>query len=103
MAQAFPAANAAAARAIGATRFVATPTFDIDRALPVQLEAHRRGREAIKGVRPDLPVGLSVALHDEQAGSPDSRLQDKMAQVYQPWFDAAKKDDFIGVQTYSRR
>ncbi|QQV79498.1 glycoside hydrolase family 1 protein (plasmid) [Sphingomonas aliaeris] len=102
MAQAFTAANAAAARAIGATRFVATPTFDIDRALPVQLEAHRRGREAIKGVRPDLPVGLSVALHDEQAGSPDSRLQDKMAQVYQPWFDAAKEDDFIGVQTYSR-
>ncbi|WP_294264403.1 glycoside hydrolase family 1 protein [uncultured Sphingomonas sp.] len=102
MAPGFAAANAAAARAIGADRFVSTPTFDVRRALPVQLEAHRRAREAIKSVRPDLPVGLSLALNDEQPGSPDSGVKAKIAEVHQPWFEAARADDFIGVQTYGR-
>lgn len=98
----FAMGNQAAAKAIGSDRFSATPTFDIDRALPNQLAAHRRACEAIKALRPDLILGLSLALADEQAAPGGSALERKIAQVYAPWFEAVAKDDFIGVQTYGR-
>jgi beta-glucosidase len=98
----FAQGNAAAAKAVGSDRFSSTPVFDAERAGPIQAQAHRRAVEAIKSVRPDLQLGLSLAVADEQAGPAPSGLQRKIAQVYAPWFDAVAKDDFIGVQTYGR-
>jgi beta-glucosidase len=98
----FAQANAAAARAVGSDRFSSTPVFDAERAGPIQAQAHRRAVEAIKSVRPDLLLGLSLAVADEQAGPVPTGLQRKIAHVYAPWFDAVAQDDFIGVQTYGR-
>jgi beta-glucosidase len=98
----FAKANAAAATAIGASRFSATPTFDTRRATPVQVAAHQRATEAIKAIRPDLQLGLSLAVADEQAGPGKTAIHEKIAQVYTPWFEAVSKDDFVGVQTYGR-
>jgi beta-glucosidase len=98
----FAQGNAAAAKAVGSDRFVSTPVFDAARAAPIQAEAHRRAIEAIKSVRPDLQLGLSLAVADEQAGPDPSGLQRKIAHVYTPWFEAVAKDDFVGVQTYGR-
>jgi len=69
---------------------------------PNLLGAHRAGREAIKSVRSDLPVGFTLALFDDQAVGDDS-LRDAMREkLYGPWLETAKKDDFIGVQNYER-
>ncbi|WP_395396743.1 family 1 glycosylhydrolase [Novosphingobium sp. BL-8A] len=98
----FSAANRMAANRIGSARFSATPTFDIARALPNQIAAHHRAYDAIKAIRPDLQLGLSLTLADEQAAPGDSARDHKIAEVYQPWFEAVSRDDFVGVQTYGR-
>lgn len=98
----FEAGNRAAAKRIGSDRWSSMPTFDIARALPNQIDAHRRAYAAIKAIRPDLSLGLSLAVADEQPAVGSSGYAAKVAQVYQPWFEIVTKDDFVGVQTYGR-
>jgi beta-glucosidase len=65
--------------------------------------AHRAAREAIKSRRPGLPVGLSLAVVDDQVVGDDPSVRDrKRAEVYGMWLDLARDDDFIGVQNYER-
>jgi beta-glucosidase len=65
--------------------------------------AHRAAREAIKSRRPGLPVGLSLAVVDDQVVGDDPSVRDrKRAEVYGLWLDLARDDDFIGVQNYER-
>lgn len=66
------------------------------------LAGHKAGRQAIKAVRPDLPVGVSLAMNDDQAVGPGSRRDEIRARLYEPWLEAAREDDFIGVQNYWR-
>jgi beta-glucosidase len=64
---------------------------------------HRAARAAIKARRPDLPVGLSLAVVDDQVVGDDPSVRDrKRAEVYGLWLDLAREDDFIGVQNYER-
>ena len=65
--------------------------------------AHLAGKVAIKARRPDLPVGLSIAIVDDQVFGADASLRDrKRAEVYGPWLALAREDDFVGVQNYER-
>jgi beta-glucosidase len=66
------------------------------------LAAHARAREAIKSVRPSLPVGVSLMMTDDQPAAGVSRIAQKRAEVYGPWFEAARADEFLGTQTYTR-
>ena len=66
------------------------------------LAAHEKGKAAIKSVRGNLPVGLTLAMEDDQPAGSDSHVDQKRADVYGPWLNLAKKDDYIGVQTYTR-
>jgi beta-glucosidase len=94
---------AAAARVSPTGAFVATNVMnfeDLPRARPIMLAAHAAGRQAIKSIRPDLPVGVSLAVVDDQAVGPGSRRDEKRAEVYGAWLEAARGDDFIGVQNY---
>jgi beta-glucosidase len=96
---------AAAARALQVEIFAAANALnleDLGRQQANLLAAHRRGREAIKSVRPDLKVGVSLAISDDQAVGSDSRRDAKRAEVYGAWLEAARNDDFIGVQNYDR-
>lgn len=69
---------------------------------PILLEAHRKARAAIKSVRPDLPVGVSLAIEDDQATGDATLRDDKRSYVYDAWLKAAREDDFLGVQNYER-
>ncbi|MBV9830707.1 MAG: glycoside hydrolase family 1 protein [Marmoricola sp.] len=65
--------------------------------------AHRAARDVIKGVREDLPVGLSLAVVDDVVVGDDPSVRDrKRREVYEPWFDVVAEDDFVGVQNYER-
>ncbi len=66
------------------------------------LAAHAKAKEAIKSIRADLPVGFNLAMQDDQAAPEDSHLDEKRADVYGPWLEAARHCDYLGVQTYSR-
>ncbi|WP_019180867.1 glycoside hydrolase family 1 protein [Microbacterium yannicii] len=64
---------------------------------------HRAARAAIKSRRPELPVGLSLAIVDDVAAPGGEELRDrKRAEVYEHWLILAREDDFVGVQNYER-
>jgi beta-glucosidase len=80
-------------------------------ALPEEIDAledgmaagHVAARAAIKARRPDLPVGLSLAIMDDVVVGDDPSVRDrKRAEVYQRWLELARRDDFLGVQNYER-
>jgi beta-glucosidase len=77
---------------------------DHDRIEAGLLQAHAAGYQAIKAVRPNLPVGLSIAIADDQAvDGGEAMVAKKRAMAYEPWFRAIQAHgDFIGVQTYTR-
>ena len=95
----------AAARATGSATFAAGNSLwiaDVPRVQANMLAAHRAGRAAIKAVRPDLPVGVSLAIIDDQAVGADSMRDRMRAKLYGAWLEAARSDDFVGVQNYER-
>jgi beta-glucosidase len=94
---------------VDAAKACASPNFSSaqfgrqDVMLPNLVEAHKQGYAAIKAGPGDFPVGLSLAMMDDQAVGENSRRDEKRAQCYQPWLDVLKgTGDFVGVQTYSR-
>jgi beta-glucosidase len=66
------------------------------------LAAHHKGKDAMKSVRSDMPVGFNLAMLDDQPAPEDSHVAEKRADVYGPWLEVAKQCDYLGVQTYSR-
>lgn len=96
----------AAAKAMGVPKFAAGNAIDLD-DLDVStanlIAGHKAGRAAIKAVRPDLPVGASLSLFDDQAAGRNSMRDAMRAKLYGPWLEAVKGDDFLGVQNYERQ
>ncbi len=93
----------AAEAALGApiaSNFLFTPP---DALLRNGLGAHAAGRDAIKSVRPEVQVGVTLSLQDEQAEPGAEVVRDaRLAKMVDPFLDLVKGDDFIGVQTYTR-
>ncbi|MBC2669812.1 family 1 glycosylhydrolase [Novosphingobium piscinae] len=97
----------AAARQLGVARYAPGVALYVEN-VPVyragMMEGHRRGLAAIKAVRPDLPVGVSLAILDDQAvgrGSLRDRVRER---YYGEWLRlAAQTCDFVGVQNYERK
>ncbi len=74
-----------------------------DQERKVILNAHKQSVLAIKAERCDLPVGMTIAMPDLQAESGGEALRDRIRLDTQDVFiEAARHDDFVGVQTYSR-
>lgn len=93
----------AAERALGSplsSFFLFSPANDI---LTNGLAAHAKGRDAIRSARSKLPVGMTIALSEETAEPGAEPIRDdRRERFYAPFFDAAKDDDFVGIQNYSR-
>lgn len=71
--------------------------------LPNMLKAHEKAYDVIKGGPGDFPVGVSLAITDDQAVGKNSQRDAKRAACYEPWMELiSDKADFIGVQNYSR-
>jgi beta-glucosidase len=68
------------------------------------LEAHRLGASAIRA-RSGIPAGVCLALPDiqyEDGALPGESSLELESQVNDRFFELARQDDFIGVQTYTR-
>jgi beta-glucosidase len=97
---------AVAARVVGSDpeRFTPFLYAGAERGRETILAAHRRGVETIKAQRGDCAVGLTLAMEDIQAtpGGEETaaRLRRELQDVY---LEQTRGDDFIGVQTYTRR
>ena len=79
-----------------------------DRALrhavnDILIDAHHKATAAIKASRGDLPVGLTVSMSDYQAVDGGEDRRDHVRRGMEDVFlEAARGDDFFGVQTYTR-
>lgn len=97
------AVRAAAAKAVGSDRFGAFFLGDAFRIRDVCLDAHRLGRDAIKAALPGCKVGLTLALQEIRPAPGGEDLYKKLwDNARLPFYEAARDDDFIGVQTYNR-
>lgn len=96
---------AAAARTIGVAKFAAANAAnfeDLQAMSANMLTGHQQGKAAIKAVRSALPVGVSLAMFDDQAVGEGSIRDAMRAELYGDWLDVARADDFLGVQNYER-
>jgi beta-glucosidase len=106
------ASDAAAANAramvVEAARHTASPAFSSvlfgnpDKISAVMLDAHAKSYAAIKAGPGDFPVGVTLSMQEIQGVGPDNRAKEAEQTMYGGWIDAARKSDFVGVQTYSR-
>jgi beta-glucosidase len=91
-----------AARAVGSDRFGSFLLGNAEKLQDVMIAAHHRAADTLKSGPGAYPVGVTIALQDEQAVGPESKCEQKRAEVYGPWLAAAAQSDFLGVQTYTR-
>ncbi len=95
------------ARQIGVARYVPGLSLyveDMAQYRANMMEGHRRAVRAIKGVRAELPVGVSFAVIDDQAAGPGSLRDEVRERYYGAWLRAAAQTcDFVGVQNYERK
>jgi beta-glucosidase len=69
----------------------------------VFVDAHRKAVDAIHGGPGSAPVGLTLAMSDNQAVPGGEAARDRYRRDMEDVFlEAARGDDFIGVQCYSR-
>ena len=70
----------------------------------VLIDAHRRAVDAIRAEAPGVPVGMTLAiedLHPVEGG--DAKLEQIRYRMQDEFLEATAGDDFVGVQTYTRR
>jgi beta-glucosidase len=67
------------------------------------LEAHVRSRAVLKSGPGSFPVGVTLAMQDYQAvAGGEAKRDEARRESFDPFLEAARQDDFVGVQTYSR-
>jgi beta-glucosidase len=94
---------AAARKATGSERFNTLVWSNPDISGPLLLEGHRKAYQAMKAVRPSLPVGVSLTTQEIQAVGENSIAPQMENKLYGGWIEAARTyADFVGVQTYMR-
>src|SRR5260221_3935508 len=91
-----------AARAVGSGNFGCFFLGNAQKLQEVMIAAHHGALIALKSGPGSYPVGVNVAIQDEQAVGLKSKRDQKCAEVYDPWLAAADRSDFLGVQTYTR-
>ena len=97
------AAIAAAATATNSPKFSTMAYADPAISTPLMQEAHRKCYDAVKAVRPELLVGISLTTQDIQGVGPNSLAQEYTKRLYGDWVDVARSHaDFIAVQPYTR-
>lgn len=76
---------------------------DVTLSKPIVRRCHVAARQAIKAIRPALPVGLTLAMADVQdaPGAAGYGVAER-SKRYDVWLEGARDDDFLGVQNYTR-
>lgn len=80
--------------------FVSARTTDGDMLV---MKAHQAARDAMKSVKPDLQIGITLSLHDIQVVEGGEELAAKeWEEEFAHYLPYIKEDDFFGLQNYSR-
>ncbi len=80
--------------------FMFTPS---EKGREVILKAHKQAVQAIKSIKSDIPVGMTISMDDMQAVEGGEAVRDSLRhELEDVYLEAARGDDFVGVQSYSR-
>lgn len=97
------AAMDAARQATGSPHFSSLAFSDPEVSTPLLQQAHRKGYNAIKAARADLPVGITLTTQDVQSIGDEAWAEAGRRRLYGGWIEVARSHaDFFGVQTYTR-
>ena len=67
------------------------------------IRAHQAAKAAMKAVKPELQIGLTLSLHDIQAQEGGEEIAAKeWVDEFTHYVPYIKEDDFFGLQNYSR-
>ncbi len=93
----------AAAQTVGATpeRFLPMAHASTERSCEISRTAHRLAIEAIKGVRGDCQLGVSIAMHQWEASEGGAAELQRIRHLAEDRFLEGIEGDFVGVQCYS--
>jgi beta-glucosidase len=91
-----------AQQAIGAKKFGCFFLGDAYKLQERMIEAHHVALSALKSGPGNYPIGVNVAIQDEQPSGPNSQRDKKCVECYDAWLDAAGRSDFLGIQSYTR-
>ena len=70
----------------------------------ILIDAHHRGAEAIRSGPGAPPVGLTLSMTDFQAVEGGESRRDRIRRNFEDvYLEAARGDDFLGVQVYTRQ
>ncbi|MBR5343409.1 MAG: family 1 glycosylhydrolase [Oscillospiraceae bacterium] len=80
--------------------FVSARTPEGDKLV---MRAHQAAKAAIKAIRPEIKVGLTLSLHDLQAlPSGEGFAEAAWDEEFRHYLPYIEGDDFLGVQNYTR-
>ena len=97
-----PTILAQAAKAVGTDRWGSFFLGDPYRARDTIIDAHRKGRAAIRAAAPRVKLGLTLALQENRAAPGGEAMVKRIYdEARAPFYAVARDDDFIGVQTYN--
>lgn len=67
------------------------------------MRAHQAAKEAMKAVKPDLQIGITLSLHDiqSQEGGEEEAARE-WEEEFMHYLPYIKNDDFFGLQNYTR-
>lgn len=67
------------------------------------MRAHQAARKAMKEVRPQLQVGITLSLHDIQAvDGGEENAKKEWEEEFTHYLPYTREDDFFGLQNYTR-
>jgi len=89
-------------RQLNASRFSTFLTCDPAETRANLLAAHTMAKTVIKSLRANVQVGFTLAVEHDEAEGITVGVEEKRRKVYDPWLVAARADDFVGIQTYTR-
>jgi len=95
----------AAARACGVDpdQFSSFPFCVRGKSREVMLAAHRLGAQALRSGHHRFPVGMTLSMQEMEAVDGGEAMRDRMQYECEGIFlEAARGDDFVGVQCYTR-
>jgi beta-glucosidase len=95
------AAQAAAAKASGADRFITMNYPDIEAMMPQLIAGHEQGFAAIKAERSTLLTSVTINYIDFQPATDDSPYESIRKAAYGDWLDVTRRAaDFAAIQVY---
>jgi beta-glucosidase len=90
-------------KALNMPAFSCLFTGDPARMETTFIRAHQLSTQAIKSCCGNIPVGMTLALRGHQAvEGGEGNLRAIEATDYDPYFELARKDDFVAIQCYTR-